>query len=562
MKKILLPYFSMLVLFLISQNYTFAESYKNYIIPSANITIDGNKLDWNGIQPAFRDKVNDQSYDADFDGTDLENFYVAKDNTFFYFLMELYDGNPKSDIGTQYLFRANTIYNNSGTIGDRFLSAYTNPPNSWVGIAENVTDGIKSIVSYPASYLGIGDKFIEWQVLQSDFGSVNQKFIQTWIHSDGNNVSDYDITNIRLIYEGGTISGQLTNSDSQPIQNAIVKASGKCGEIFYESLPTDINGNFTINLDTGNYFISYEVPESGVRYWYSNGNITPVCNNASSVNVTLNNNTPNINLSLPEMQIEFWYVQHRKYEDGREFSKAAFAMKNVINNNYILDNILVSMELYDPEGNKIQPSFSGFGGSYKTASGRYDSNNGRWYFDNSHSDTSYYSINFDTSMKTGNYRLVVTDSSGNQYEAYYYFNSVQNIPVLSSKTVCAFKDGDGNLVWKWEIPSEKFSDVNTTVRTWVSAYANESFIGDIFITVPTHLGWAFAPANLLQALEQFGGETLKIGIHVRSNDNNNRNYTTEINWENANACACDVNGDQKTGLVEAIYSLQVVAGTR
>jgi hypothetical protein len=262
------------------------------------------------------------------------------------------------------------------------------------------------------------------------------------------------------------------------------------------------------------------------------------------------------------MLLEFWYIQNRSYENGNSLNKVSFAMKDM-EGNYILDDVLTSIELFDPDGTQIQPNEDGFGGSYQTVYGQYQPYDGWWSFGDTLRDESWYYINFDEPLKEGDYHLVVTDQSGNQYEAYATFNGVQSLPAISSETICAFQDSEGNIQWKWEIPPDKFSNVSTSIRTWLTGYsAGGNYLGEIYSRVPTHMGWSFAPANLIQQLEQAGAETFQIGIHVRTNDNNNRFYTSQVPWDEANGCGCDVDGNQKTGLVEAIHSLQVVAGIR
>ncbi|MDM8536945.1 LamG domain-containing protein [Desulfobacterales bacterium HSG17] len=255
--------------------------------------------------------------------------------------------------------------------------------------------------------------------------------------------------------------------------------------------------------------------------------------------------------------LEWWYIQHRELEDGSNFNMSSFAMKDR-NNNYILEDVLSSIELYDPEDTKVQLTVNEFGGTYKNISGGYDANNGWWYFGDLLNEESYYYVKFDETLKSGKYRLVVTDKSGTQYEGYKDFGSVKNVPIISSESFCAYKDNEDNLIWQWENPADMFSNVSTSIRTWIDVYNNEIPIGDIFIKVPTHMGWAFVPKNLLQKFEN--GNVIKIGLHVRTNDNNNRSYSKTINWEDANACKCDINGDQKTGLEEAIHALKVVSG--
>lgn len=259
-------------------------------------------------------------------------------------------------------------------------------------------------------------------------------------------------------------------------------------------------------------------------------------------------------------RLEWWYVQHRKYQDGSEFNVANFAMKDS-GNNYILEDVvsLSSIAVYDPDGAQLTLTKAEFGGKYKVAYGGYDSNNGRAYYDNALHDESFYSVRFNDQLKTGTYHLVVADKSGTTYNAYLNFNSIQDIPVIPSNTFCAFKDNGGNLIWKWGIPS--YINASTSVRAFVDSYSGGTLISEIYLQVPTHMGWAFVPQNLLQLIEG-PGNILKLGIQLRTNDNNNRAYSTMIEWNTANACGCDINGDNRIGLEEAIHALQVVSGIR
>ena len=74
------------------------------------------------------------------------------------------------------------------------------------------------------------------------------------------------------------------------------------------------------------------------------------------------------------------------------------------------------------------------------------------------------------------------------------------------------------------------------------------------------MGWAFASKNLLDQLKNAGATTIKIGLHVRTNDNNNRWHAKDVDWQQAKACGCDISGDNKVGLEEAIRALQIVSG--
>jgi len=258
-------------------------------------------------------------------------------------------------------------------------------------------------------------------------------------------------------------------------------------------------------------------------------------------------------------QVEFWGVQNRTTEAGENFNVAIWAIKNDAGD-YILDDILSSIELFDPDGIKIQP-INTVSGSYTTALGRYDANNGRWYFDSTFRPESYYKIEFGGTLKTGQYHLSFVDNQSIQYDEDFYFTSLRDLPIIPSDTICIFQTSEG-LGWKWETPDSLMfqNDISTSIRTWLDIYnENDVYVGDIWIKVPTHMGWAFVPNSLLQ---QIPGQdnTLKIGLHVRTNDNNNRAYSNYSNIEEIESCGCDANNDNKTGIEEAIRVLQIMAG--
>jgi len=260
-------------------------------------------------------------------------------------------------------------------------------------------------------------------------------------------------------------------------------------------------------------------------------------------------------------QVEFWAVQHRTTEKDTNINVAIWAMKND-GGDYILDDILSSIELFDPNGIKIQPTRTLFGSNI-TAHGGYDANNGRWYFDSAFWPQSYYKIEFGGTLKTGQYRLSFVDNVSIQYDEYFYFTSLRDLPIIPSDTICILQNSEG-LVWKWKTPdSLKFqSDISTSVRAWIDIYnKSNEWVGDIWLKVPTHMGWAFAPNSLLQ---QIPGQNniFQIGLQVRTNDNNNRAYSKVVNIEETNSCGCDTNNDNKTGLEEAINVLQIMTGVK
>jgi len=47
--------------------------------------------------PMVSDEEGDENPDANFSGTDLKSFYLARDDEFLYHLITLYDGDPPED---------------------------------------------------------------------------------------------------------------------------------------------------------------------------------------------------------------------------------------------------------------------------------------------------------------------------------------------------------------------------------------------------------------------------------------------------------------------------------
>jgi len=170
----------------------------DFIIPRANITIDGNRADWDSIEPVFTDAVNDEDPQANFIGTDLYKFYLARDDTFLYLMITLYDGNPNP--GAQYTFEMQPTPNEAGETGDYLASAYYNN-GGWLSAV-----GVRDVgrINYLSHYVGIGEGFIEWKVELSDIQFFDDRYIVVSIHDYAPifyPVSDYNKPGIRVHLE-------------------------------------------------------------------------------------------------------------------------------------------------------------------------------------------------------------------------------------------------------------------------------------------------------------------------------------------------------------------------
>jgi len=189
-----------------------------FMIPTASITIDGSISDWEYIQPAFVDEINDENPDADFDGTDFHKLYLAKDNVYLYILITLYDGAPKTDYETTYNFEVLHKEGEVNTPGDRRASVrYDIQSQEWqvtVGeIPENIiNDKPWSKTYHSSAFVCVGKDFIEFKIGISDLAVLNEKYIGTYIHATGDGetfdyeVSDWDPTSIQIIESLGDLN--------------------------------------------------------------------------------------------------------------------------------------------------------------------------------------------------------------------------------------------------------------------------------------------------------------------------------------------------------------------
>ncbi len=262
--------------------------------------------------------------------------------------------------------------------------------------------------------------------------------------------------------------------------------------------------------------------------------------------------------------INWWYVQKRKFADGRQFNVAHFAVVDK-GGNYILEDAIDSIKLFAPDESEVALKVAEFGGPYKIVTGHYDAENGRWNYDDHLNEESYYRVEFDEPLQAGQYHLQATDVHGRAYDVYRdcTLNDVE-LPIISSASFSATFDGEGNLIWKWEPPTTIDHTINTSIRAWVRGLDSGGWSSpEIYTRVPAHMGYLFVPKHLLNLLET-EEDDLKIGLHLRVNDNSYRAYSGNISLTYAKMPPVqgDVSGDRKIDLKEAIHALQVTAGVK
>jgi len=226
--------------------------------------------------------------------------------------------------------------------------------------------------------------------------------------------------------------------------------------------------------------------------------------------------------------IEWWFVQHRRYGDGGEFNVAPFAIRDTMGN-YIMEDVITSIKLYDPDGNEVMLD-AGFGGMRKGINGRYDADSGQWKYDDEFHEDSYYKAVFHEPLKSGTYHYVLTDNQGNTLESHKECDaSAAELPIISSESFNAYKDRSGNFIWTWDVPYNISPDLKTSVMAELIAVDGgvETGRGEIVTKVPTHMGRVFVPGNVFQRLEG-AGNGLKLRAQLRMNDDSNRAYSDSV----------------------------------
>ena len=73
-------------------------------IPFRSMTIDGDNADWAGLAPVVRDPAGDENPQySSVIGTDLGDLFMARDDTYLYFLLTMHDGGPLENPQTLYV---------------------------------------------------------------------------------------------------------------------------------------------------------------------------------------------------------------------------------------------------------------------------------------------------------------------------------------------------------------------------------------------------------------------------------------------------------------------------
>lgn len=159
-------------------------------IPIADISIDGNRSDWDAIDPLYTDPEHDQGPPDGHVGTDVKEVFMARDDEFIYSAFTLYDGDPPED-GTMYVTELQQYLEQYHTPGDTIIMASYSTEDGWqMCVGHRESRGCS--YTYDSSYVGIGTKFIEYKVpiadIEYDGGGefdpmgIEGRFIRNYVH--------------------------------------------------------------------------------------------------------------------------------------------------------------------------------------------------------------------------------------------------------------------------------------------------------------------------------------------------------------------------------------------
>lgn len=389
-------------------------------IPTQTIVIDGLPDDWEGVQPFFADVQGDSICNG---GTDFKEAYLAKDDTYLYWRIDIWGENFELGL-------------------DKFPMIHFSDdcePNC--------------------------DTAIKWQWFDAeDEGRVLVRVLTPELHYD----------HIYFGPEYGVIAGPI--------------AEGK--------IPLSLFKDFQI---------------TGVNLCYYSGDFYNPCDIAIWYPSPSNKN-----------KIDYMWLQHRKYEDGREYNRLCFQLKDETGN-WISEDIIESVELTDPNGNLVSIS-DGMFEQWEILYGRYDCGIGQWIYDDKFVPSSSYFYFIDEPLIEGNYHLTLFDRDGNIYEGDYMFNGLANLPVIPRRSFRIRFDRFGNFIWEWAVPYYIDPGLETSVKAFIYIYNHEDMTKFLHVSVPTHMGRIFVPSEIVEMIKA-EGDRVELVIELRTNDNNNRTYS-------------------------------------
>lgn len=221
---------------------------------------------------------------------------------------------------------------------------------------------------------------------------------------------------------------------------------------------------------------------------------------------------------------EYFGINHSIYEDGRDVYRISFNLNDENGNNYTQD-IVNSLQLSDGSTtyNTDDVTFHKGNEIY----GIYNGTTGDIDYDPVYIYTEYYGPVVGA-LANGGYQLTAnvtppgTGAESIQISKQWNYTP-EVLPMVSATSFEFSNDTEGNLIFNWDAPTGINSTTNSRIS--IEAYSNDSFLGDIYVRVPTDLGQITVPAHIVQEVEGWGGNRYEVMVNIRTNDGTERTYS-------------------------------------
>ncbi|CAB1059806.1 hypothetical protein D1BOALGB6SA_4571 [Olavius sp. associated proteobacterium Delta 1] len=228
-------------------------------------------------------------------------------------------------------------------------------------------------------------------------------------------------------------------------------------------------------------------------------------------------------------EITWMYVQHRKYETGRNLNRLAFGLIDEKGQVSADGKAVVNVQLYAPDGSAVNLLKYRFD-SDEEIFGFYDSVKSGWYYSDNWQIDSWFRANIFEPLIPGQYRLKVTTVDGKVVEKNFRFKKRVELPVISSSSFKIHRDSLGNVIWKWDIPDDLgrlIFDYHTEARASIDIIKNKKNVAYFFIKIPSHLGYVFIPHQIAEKITS-KGDQFGFKIQLETKDKNNRTYSDTL----------------------------------
>jgi hypothetical protein len=236
-----------------------------------------------------------------------------------------------------------------------------------------------------------------------------------------------------------------------------------------------------------------------------------------------------------DYSVTWWRIQKRNYEDGRTFNRLQFGLKDS-NGNDVTNNVVKTVTLLGPSGPIPLPEGPPDFFYNEVLNGSYNADSAQWNYDSNFDFKNQFMINFSNGIEIGNYTLKVVDvddaimTFASGISSTQYFNGIVDLPKITSKSFRGYEDASGNLLWYWDLPMDTYfwaSSPDVSCACWVTIMNGDTYVGDIWVRLPVTMGMMFVPSSVMNKAK-LKGDNLKLGILLRTNDDNNRYYANEI----------------------------------